>query len=196
MVKRTAEVMEAKLRIISEDSWQQDAVKVAQLLDPSIKTSLLPDAASKLHATDLLKKFCGYYKNGVDAVVTTTTTTASSTTSIRAGFLKLLNRNTTGEQSEADRYLGTGIEPDCKPLEWWAKRREVFPTLAKLVRDLLAVCASSCESERWFSQSGRLVTKSRCSLGANSIQMAMCLKSWYAHEFTMDLSKTFDLTRT
>ncbi|GAV04295.1 hypothetical protein RvY_14598 [Ramazzottius varieornatus] len=186
--------MEDKLTRISPDSWQQDVVKVAQLLDPCIKTSLVPDTAGKLAASDLLKKFCALYKNESDQISKSTAISSVPTSIIRSGFLKLLNKNASVDQSEVDKYLGTAPELDCKPLQWWKERREIFPTLCKPVMDVFAVCASSSESERWFSQSGRLITKSRCSLGTNSVHVSMCLKSWYGHVFAQ--SEAFDLTYT
>ena len=183
MIQSTAKAMDDKLKSTSEDSWQQEVVKIAQLLDPSIKTSLLPAADAKLQAVNLLKKYYGYYERESDAIPNRSLKSTALTSSIRSDVLKLLNKNSSGEGDEVDKYLGSGVEPDCKPLEWWSKHRMVYPALARLVIDFLAVCASSVESERWFSQSGRVITKSRCSLGTNSVQIVMCLKSWYNHVF-------------
>ena len=84
-----------------------------------------------------------------------------------------------------DRYLGNSLERvDYHLLDYWKNQRGVFPTLAKIVIDFFAVCASSVESERWFSKGGRVITKSRASLENSTVQASICLQSWYPLSFS------------
>lgn len=94
------------------------------------------------------------------------------------------------ERNEVDRYLGSSIEPECNALKWWSKNAALFPVLAAMARDFFGVCASSVESERQFSKGGKLVTPIRNCLSVSSVQMCMCLKSWYSIEdlFGIDLT--------
>lgn len=66
----------------------------------------------------------------------------------------------------------------CNPLGWWKINELVYPTLAKIARDYLAVPASSVPCEQIFSGGADLVTSKRSSLSADSITECMCLKNW------------------
>jgi hypothetical protein len=51
------------------------------------------------------------------------------------------------------------------PLQWWTKRQDQFPILAKLAtRVYLAVPATSAPSERVFSKANHIISKTRCRL--------------------------------
>ena len=113
---------------------------------------------------------------------------AVETTSVRSEFLKTFAGAV--EKNEVDRYLGSSIEPECNTLKWWSKNAGLFPVLSAVARDFFGVCASSVESERQFSKGGKLITPMRSSLSVSSVQICMCLKSWYSMEelFKIDLS--------
>ncbi|KAE8736822.1 hypothetical protein FOCC_FOCC017722 [Frankliniella occidentalis] len=58
-----------------------------------------------------------------------------------------------------------GIDFDeSKPLAWWTRRADRFPQLARLARRYLCVAATSAETERTFSDAGRILNKRRKSL--------------------------------
>ncbi|GAU99734.1 hypothetical protein RvY_10690 [Ramazzottius varieornatus] len=67
------------------------------LLDPCIKRSLVPDTVGKLAASDLLKKFCAFYKTESDQIPKSTAVTSVSTSTIRRVFLELLNKNASAD---------------------------------------------------------------------------------------------------
>ena len=72
-----------------------------------------------------------------------------------------------GYRSEFTRYLNaTETVDDCggSSLAWWRKNATVFPRCAKLARRYLAIPASSVQSERLFSATGRLISKTRSRL--------------------------------
>jgi hypothetical protein len=50
------------------------------------------------------------------------------------------------------------------PLQWWKKKQDQFPILAKLARVYLAVPATSAPSERVFSKANHIISKTRCRL--------------------------------
>ena len=57
--------MEAKLKDVVTDSWQQEAVLLAAVLDPSVKLSGFLSAEEKQLAVSILKKYVESYSNGI-----------------------------------------------------------------------------------------------------------------------------------
>ena len=70
------------------------------------------------------------------------------------------------------------LEGDADILAWWKSQSAKYPNLSKMARDYFAIPATSTSSERLFSSAKQLVTDSRNSLGAETIQACECLKSW------------------
>ena len=175
--------MGVKLEEVVRDSWQQKAVSLATILDPGVELSGFVSAEEKQSAVSLLKKNVEAYSvripsTGVQSV------SVVPVESVRSVSIQRICANNSTESSEVDRYLGNSLErADCHPLTYWKSHRGDFPTLAKIVIDFFAVCASSVESERWFSKGGRVITKSRASLENSTVQAAVCLQSWYPLTF-------------
>ena len=96
------------------------------------------------------------------------------------------------EKNEVDRYLGSSIKPECNTLKWWSKNAAFFPVLSAIARDFFGVCASSVESERQFSKGGKLITPIRSNLSVSSVQMCMCLKSWYSMKDLFKIDQSTD----
>jgi hypothetical protein len=63
-------------------------------------------------------------------------------------------------------------------LEWWKFKASKYPNLARMARDYLAIPGTSTSSERLFSSGKHLITDTRNSLSASTIQACECLKSW------------------
>ena len=64
-------------------------------------------------------------------------------------------------------------------LHWWARKGNIaYPALAPIVRELLAVCATSAPSERVFSAGRAVVTYKRARLTAQSIETLVIIKCW------------------
>jgi len=86
-----------------------------------------------------------------------------------------------GIHQELEAYLRAPpvLKTEC-PLKWW---REIgckaYPNLAKAARDYLAVPATTCTSERAFSEGRQVVDFTRHQLSDKMIQANMCLKSWF-----------------
>ncbi len=59
---------------------------------------------------------------------------------------------------------------DGNSLKWWKANKFRFPLLAKLARSLLAIPATSVNSERLNSTSGNIVTTKRCSLLSEHVE--------------------------
>ena len=67
------------------------------------------------------------------------------------------------------------LDAELNPLQWWKVHMVVLPTMAKLARKYLCVCASSSASERIFSCSGNIVSKKRTLLKPDKVNMLVFL---------------------
>ena len=61
------------------------------------------------------------------------------------------------------------------PLQWWKVNSARFPRLAAVARKYLYIPATSVPYERVFSFAGHLVSKRRCSLSADMIDVLIFL---------------------
>ena len=58
-----------------------------------------------------------------------------------------------------------------------------MPVLSQMAQDFLAIPATSAPSESMFSQASDIITKKRNRLGADTVNMLMCLRSWGVPQF-------------
>ena len=82
-------------------------------------------------------------------------------------------------RTELDYYLDDDPYPD-RPgfdvLHFW-KLDPKYPTLKKIVRDVLAIPASTVASESAFSTGGRVLSPHRSSLHFDTVEALMCLQN-------------------
>lgn len=78
------------------------------------------------------------------------------------------------EEPQADRSVN--------PIHWWYKRKDEYPYLWHMARDLLSIPATSAPSERTFSRAGHIYTKHRKCLHADAAQALLNLGSWWGVE--------------
>ena len=106
--------------------------------------------------------------------------TASSSTSppaakrskmedMRSAVLKFLADGGTETPDEPandfDAYLSAPVAPGTVDvLQWWDEHKVYYPATAHVARQFLSVPATSVESERLFSATGRLISKLRSRL--------------------------------
>jgi hypothetical protein len=95
--------------------------------------------------------------------------------------------------SNIDEYkvytLQTPIPIDCSLLTWWLRdeQQERYPSLSKMAMDVLSIPAMSADPERVFSGVRRTISWERMSLGADTINVGECLKSWIRSGITEGL---------
>jgi len=87
------------------------------------------------------------------------------------------------ESNELERYIA---EPLLKIvggfdiLAWWKNKREQYPILLQIVRDIMAIQVSTAASETAFSVVGRVVDPYRSRLDPEMVQALICIKDWVA----------------
>lgn len=80
---------------------------------------------------------------------------------------------------EVENYLKLRRAPrETQSLVWWKDHQAMFPVLAKMARDFMAIPATSAPSERCFSASGGMVSVRRTRLSDDSVESGMCLRNW------------------
>ena len=87
------------------------------------------------------------------------------------------------ESNDLERYM---LEPLLKIvgefdiLAWWKNKREQYPILSQIVRDVMAIQVSTVASESAFSADGRVVDPYRSRLDPEMVQALICIKDWVA----------------
>ncbi|OQV19255.1 hypothetical protein BV898_06678 [Hypsibius exemplaris] len=128
---------------------------------------------------------------GTGGTATTTATPPStSSATYRAGSLMsaILKKNQAATASlpqldELNQYLNTSVEvPDADPLRWWENYRKVYPNLAQMARDYLAIPATAVPSPQLFVKE-RAAGKWRNRLDVEEVSLYVCLKSWVDVDF-------------
>jgi len=70
------------------------------------------------------------------------------------------------------------LDPTLDILEYWRRKRAIWPRLASMARDFLAPTASSASSECLNSNGKNMVTHNRWSLFPAMMQISAFLRFW------------------
>ena len=73
------------------------------------------------------------------------------------------------------------VTEDFNPITWWSTAAR--PSMRQWAFDTLSCPATSCECERVFSSTKKLITLERNSLQDNTIEAVECLKAWFDKGF-------------
>ena len=65
-------------------------------------------------------------------------------------------------------------------LAWWKNKREEYPILSQIVRDVVVVQVSTVAFESAFSAAGRVVDPYHSRLDPEMVQALICIKDWVA----------------
>jgi len=63
-------------------------------------------------------------------------------------------------------------------LAWWQMNSAEYPTLSRMVRDILAVPASTVASESAFSTGSRVLSDFRSRMTPETVEALVCLQDW------------------
>ncbi|KAK4345246.1 hypothetical protein RND71_035422 [Anisodus tanguticus] len=95
-------------------------------------------------------------------------------------------------RGEVEHYLEDDPIPendDFDVLNWW-KRDQMYPTLQKIAKDILAIPVSSVASESAFSMGGRVISSHRSRLHSKTVEALMCLQNWMIEDIKGTLKGT------
>jgi hypothetical protein len=87
------------------------------------------------------------------------------------------------ETNKLERYMGEPllkIVGEFDILAWWKNKREEYPILSQIVRDVMDVQVSTVASESAFSIAGRVVDPYRSRLDPEMVHALICTKDWVA----------------
>lgn len=121
-----------------------------------------------------------------------TSSSQSSFTSRRKGLTAFLEESSQHDvvRTDLEQYLSADVHPIRKGsgidlndssfdvLGWWKFHGPMYPIVAVIARDILAIPASSVASESVFSTSGRVVDKFRSSMLPETIEALICTQDW------------------
>ncbi|KAL6191681.1 hypothetical protein ACLB2K_038071 [Fragaria x ananassa] len=87
------------------------------------------------------------------------------------------------DKSDLERYLGETVLPRVNDKEfdvlyWWKTSGMKYPTLYKVVRDILAILVSTVASESAFSTGGPIVSPHLNRLHSSTLEALMCGRDW------------------
>ena len=69
------------------------------------------------------------------------------------------------------------VPGDVCPLNWWKEHEQLFPTLAKMARDILAISIAVVDFERVFSEERALINYHHNRLKDETIENLLISKS-------------------
>jgi hypothetical protein len=169
-----------KLRVYYSDTWAR-LYAISVILDPRFKADYYEANAWE---PSLVAHSKGALLSAIEeygaAVPQSDQTGIAGCSEFKDKFTtRLMKRRRVQKESEMDEYLRAPVaDSDVDVLEWWKQNSNMYPCLARIARDYLAIPATSVPAERAFSGGADLVTDKRGSLGEDTIQACMCLGSW------------------
>jgi hypothetical protein len=85
---------------------------------------------------------------------------------------------------QRDRELSDANVRD--PIEYWVKRQDRYPRLARMALDFLTIQPMAAEYERVFSAAGNMVVATRSRLHTEVTGICQVLRSWLLAGFIED----------
>ena len=143
----------------------REQVLRATLLDPRFKSLSFLDEKEREATFEAFKASAHEFKEtGPDQDARSSKVARSKLDDF---FSDCLESEDPGIHEEVRKYLSITEVPKTEinePLIWWASNGQKFPKLAEMARQAFTTPASSCPSERLFSDAGNLLTSARSRL--------------------------------
>ena len=188
-----------------EKYWQQSniALAVACFLDPRYKKKLIEYYMRKFYGDEyqvkldefvsVIKKLYQFYASSANATSKkkSSKTGPSNATDIIMGdvdedlenFLYSASEPGMVESNELEKYMAEPLQKivdEFDILAWWKNKREDYPIITQIVRDVMAIQVSTVASESAFSAAGRVVDPYRNRLDPEIVEALICTKDWVA----------------
>ena len=84
--------------------------------------------------------------------------------------------------TELDRWFQEPCLPTDIPYntmkKWLISKQYEFPIISEIIRDFIAIPATSAPTERVFSMAGNLISKKRARIASENVRYVLCLRSW------------------
>ena len=140
-------------------------------------------------ARKMLERMFALYElkfgTGQKEQVTSTSRSSSGLKGSSWSFLKKKEKasgsSSTQASSELVKYFESNFVIDDDQLDilqWWKNKRDRFPTLSMIARDILTTPVSTVASEQAFSASNRILDDRRSRLYLDILEGLMCVKDW------------------
>lgn len=133
-----------------------------------------------------------YYKHGDKPAMVPTSSSVRAVPSAASDDLrerlrvykrvKLDHEASADDIDDLEEYLRTDLTPYSDafdPIEYWLRRRQATPQLARFALDCLAIPPMSDDCERSFSSGRDLVHYKRSRLLSDVTEACTCLRDWY-----------------
>ncbi|KAL4262261.1 Zinc finger BED domain-containing [Pleurotus pulmonarius] len=188
----------AKLNKHSQKAVESDYILLGAALHPLIRIRWLKNNWGHIEAErakELLKGLFEDYTT-VTPASEAAPSRASSTSSSTASFFDCaITEGSDAEDivnllNELELYY-SGAYPcsrNMNVLKWWKTYEHVFPTLARIVRDILTIPRVSVSVERLFSSSKHTISDTRSSLQAASASKTIVAKDWLKRGLGQDIT--------
>lgn len=116
-----------------------------------------------------------------DATLASSNSSALESQSEEEDFFNSIYDSTTSQawQNEIEMYNKMPRESRrTNILSWWKDNEHIYPTLAKMARDIFSTLASSAPVERFFSGGSLIMTDHRNRMDEHLLKACMCVYSW------------------
>ncbi|KAL2897901.1 Zinc finger BED domain-containing protein RICESLEEPER 2 [Bienertia sinuspersici] len=104
-------------------------------------------------------------------------------------------------QPTIDVYLNSALIPkdkhaDFDILKYWSANSPIFPVIARMAKDILAIPITSVASESSFSMEGRVLTKYRSALRTDNVKAFVTMQNWlYGYLKEVEVEECFEVMK-
>ena len=113
-----------------------------------------------------------------------------------------MNESSSSAEAALDSYLNAPVIPTKRDdtsfdvLKYWQSNSSVFPVLARMAKDILAIPITSVASESSFSMGGRVLTKFRASLHIDNVEAFVTTQNWlYGYLKEAELEECYEVMK-
>lgn len=151
-------------------TWKPKVSIFAGLLDPRYKNlNYETSEIVKEHIRNTVKSLIQSYEETYEKDSGQITKNTSS--------MDILLREADISYNEFEQYITKiQINQNLHPCVWWEEYEIIYPTIAKVAKNILCIPASSASSERVFSTTGNIVTSKRNRSNAKNLSTLVFLK--------------------